>query len=195
MIVFSDFESGAIDLINWDNGILRVSLTMNQRGEVNHWFYFGVKESPQDMTIVFENGMLSRFAKGWHGYRPFISVDNIKWERCNSVFDIKGMTISIILHNLPENFFLAWFPPCVPQQFKEYSGLSDYINQVGNEKGMSVFITARQHPGETMGSFVIEGLYDFIKSADAGVLLSKYNFIIVPFVNIDGVIKGMHRTS
>lgn len=197
MNVFSDFESGAINFGNWDdeNNILRVSLKKNQKGEVNHWFYFGVKDAPKKMAIVFENGMHSRFSKGWYGYKPFISADDRIWERCDMAFNVQGCSISIELNNLPQDFYFAWYPPYVPRSFNENTDFFDYLNQIGNQKGKSVLITARHHPGESMSSFFLEGLCGFLKSADSSSLLSKYNFIVVPFVNIDGVKEGMHRTS
>jgi len=197
MNVFSDFESGAINFGNWDskNKILRVSLTKNLKGEVNHWFYFGVKGAPKRMTIFFDNGMQSRFSKGWYNYKPFTSVDNRIWERCDTAFNVQGGSISIDLNDLPQDFYFAWYPPYVPKLFNEHTGFSDYINQIGNKKGKSILITARHHPGESMGSFFLDGLCAFLKSSDSGNLLSKYNIIVVPFVNIAGVNDGMHRTS
>lgn len=196
MKVVSDFESGSICFNKCDGDKLRLLLTTNKKGEVNHWFYFGVIDSPKSLTIIIENGMLSRFAKGWYGYKPFISVDNIKWVRCNTAFGVLDKrSISIELDNLPSLFYLAWYPPCTPKTFMESTGFIDYINLIGNLHGDSILITARQHPGETMGSFLLEGLCDFFNSDNSRCLLSKYNVIIVPFVNIEGVCKGMHRTS
>ena len=61
----------------------------------------------------------------------------------------------------------------------------------------AVIIIARQHPGETVGSFVIQGCIDFLmgNSEEAKKLREIYLFKIVPMMNPDGVLVGNSRTS
>lgn len=60
-----------------------------------------------------------------------------------------------------------------------------------------VFISARVHPGETNGSWMMKGLIDFLVSnaPEARVLREKFIFKIVPMLNPDGVINGNYRCS
>ena len=51
----------------------------------------------------------------------------------------------------------------------------------------------RQHPGETAGSFVLESFMNEIIKREE--LLKKYEFLIIPMVNPDGVIYGNFRTN
>ena len=62
-----------------------------------------------------------------------------------------------------------------------------------NRKG--VLLTARAHPGETVGSWVMEGILDFLTqdSLEARFLRDKYVFRILPMLNPDGVINGNYR--
>ena len=55
----------------------------------------------------------------------------------------------------------------------------------------------RIHPGESNGSYVMEGFLNWItgSSAEAEELRGKYLFKIVPMVNPDGVIIGNYRTG
>ena len=55
----------------------------------------------------------------------------------------------------------------------------------------------RQHPGETCGSWMIQGLIDYLTSSspEAEALREICIFKIVPMVNPDGVIHGNYRTS
>lgn len=57
------------------------------------------------------------------------------------------------------------------------------------------FVIGRQHPGETVSSFVMEGLIDFLVSSapEAVALRRSHVFKIVPMVNPDGVIYGNFR--
>lgn len=195
-MAFSDFDCGAIIHNHYDSGVLHVSLKKTDANEINHWFYFGVRNSPSSLKIVFDNAMCSRFASGWERYRPFISFDNKIWKRCDEYFIVDdNNSIHIDLLDIPSVFYIAWYPPYSVQQFIEYVKHEDEIYQIGNTNGYSILITARQHPGETMSSFFIEGLIDYLHSEEAAVLLSQYNFIIIPFVNALGVSSGMHRTS
>ena len=57
----------------------------------------------------------------------------------------------------------------------------------------SVLITARMHPYESSGSFVLEGMVEGILNGEN--LPRQYNFHIVPMVNIDGVYNGLSRLT
>ncbi|XP_072291741.1 formin-binding protein 4 [Eucyclogobius newberryi] len=61
----------------------------------------------------------------------------------------------------------------------------------------AVVVTARVHPGETNGSWMMEGFLDFLlgNSADAQLLRDTFVFKIVPMLNPDGVIVGNYRCS
>ena len=64
-------------------------------------------------------------------------------------------------------------------------------------KREAVIITGRVHPGETVSSFIIEGILSFLvgDSEIANKLRSLYVFKIVPMLNPDGVVLGNYRCS
>lgn len=61
----------------------------------------------------------------------------------------------------------------------------------------AVVLSARVHPGETSGSWVMRGFLDFILSnaPDAQLLRELFIFKVVPMLNPDGVIVGNYRCS
>ncbi|XP_073202786.1 cytosolic carboxypeptidase 2 isoform X2 [Lepidochelys kempii] len=61
----------------------------------------------------------------------------------------------------------------------------------------AVVLSARVHPGETNGSWVMRGFLDFIlsDSPDAQLLRELFIFKVVPMLNPDGVIVGNYRCS
>ncbi|KAK0145742.1 Cytosolic carboxypeptidase 2 [Merluccius polli] len=61
----------------------------------------------------------------------------------------------------------------------------------------AVVVTARVHPGETNGSWMMEGLLDFLlgDSDDARLLRDTFVFKVVPMLNPDGVVVGNYRCS
>lgn len=58
-----------------------------------------------------------------------------------------------------------------------------------------IIIMARQHPGESQGSYVCEGAINFILSKKGDWLRKNYIFKIIPMVNPDGVIFGNYRSN
>ncbi|XP_053417735.1 cytosolic carboxypeptidase 2 isoform X3 [Nycticebus coucang] len=61
----------------------------------------------------------------------------------------------------------------------------------------AVVLSARVHPGESNGSWIMKGFLDFIlsKSPDAQLLRDIFVFKVVPMLNPDGVIVGNYRCS
>ena len=61
----------------------------------------------------------------------------------------------------------------------------------------SIIFTARVHPGETSGSYVIESVINNLlnNSEQSNNLLDKYIFKIIPMLNPDGVIHGHYRNN
>ena len=75
-------------------------------------------------------------------------------------------------------------------------------NEINNKSQIlderkAIVIIGRQHPGETVGSYVIKGIIDFLMSDsdEAKKLREIYIFKIVPMMNPDGVLVGNSRTS
>ncbi|XP_059242793.1 cytosolic carboxypeptidase 2 isoform X3 [Mustela nigripes] len=61
----------------------------------------------------------------------------------------------------------------------------------------AVVLSARVHPGESNGSWIMKGFLDFIlsNSPDAQLLRDIFIFKVVPMLNPDGVIVGNYRCS
>lgn len=65
-------------------------------------------------------------------------------------------------------------------------------------KRKGVVITARVHPGESVGSWMMKGVLDFLtdpNNLEAELLRQNFVFKIVPMLNPDGVINGNYRCS
>ena len=111
----------------------------------------------------------------------------------NSMYDIyKNGPMSIIMPKAKNYLSLK----------KNITGNNNNTKQSMNDSKIiddrqAVIIIARQHPGETVGSFVIQGCIDFLmgNSEEAKKLREIYLFKIVPMMNPDGVLVGNSRTS
>ena len=58
-----------------------------------------------------------------------------------------------------------------------------------------VIVTARVHPGETPGSWMMEGFIKWLCSPHAHQLRNRLIFKVIPMTNPDGVIVGNYRSS
>jgi hypothetical protein len=91
-------------------------------------------------------------------------------------------------------------PPCVeiPQPAISSTGpAEDRFNIKVFQEKVHVLLTARVHPGETSGSWMVQGMIEFLLSDDpiAKDLREWCVFKIIPMLNPDGVVNGNNRTS
>lgn len=66
-------------------------------------------------------------------------------------------------------------------------------DEIRKRKG--VVLTARVHPGETVGSWMMKGAIEFLtgQTKESDLLRKTYVFKIIPMLNPDGVIYGNYR--
>ena len=71
------------------------------------------------------------------------------------------------------------------------------IYQGGDQGGSRTGGFARQHPGETVSSWILKGAYEYLMAfnKEANYLRDNYIIKIIPMINVDGVICGNSRTS
>ena len=65
-------------------------------------------------------------------------------------------------------------------------------------KRKGVVLSARVHPGESVGSWMMKGAIDFLTdetSEEAEILRQNFVFKVIPMLNPDGVINGNYRCS
>ena len=71
-------------------------------------------------------------------------------------------------------------------------------NPENMHKRKGVILTARVHPGESVGSWMMKGALDFLvdpNSIEAEYLRQNFVFKVLPMLNPDGVINGNYRCS
>lgn len=213
------FDSGNIEVIDAENPQnVRLRIRNDSNGEFLQWFHFrvqGVRNVP--LRLVLENAGDCSYAKGWPGYRCAASYDRKHWFRINgtSYDDSKGfLTIPVTPER--DTLWLAYFEPyslerhldfigqCVNSPFVTLDRLGTSIQgreldlvRVGTG-GKKVWIQARQHPGEAMAEWFMEGLIErLIDPADpvARELRGLATFYLVPNINPDGSTLGNLRSN
>lgn len=86
------------------------------------------------------------------------------------------------------------------QRIERQERLAENIGRRSNDehrKKQGLVFTARVHPGETPGSFLMKGLLDFLlgDSREAKLIRKHYVCKLVPMLNPDGVRYGNYRCS
>ena len=75
------------------------------------------------------------------------------------------------------------------------TNFNDSFDDLASRK--AIIFTGRVHPGESNGSYVVQGVIEFLLSNDPAAknLRQNYIFKIVPMLNPDGVIRGNFRMN
>ena len=216
--ISSTFDSGAIDVVATaeDSAELRIRHDLKSdgsRGEFLQWFHFRVSGAERSGAILqVTNAGESTYPGGWQDYRAMASVDRNRWLRMPTRFDGKVLTIE--LPPAPATY-VAYFEPfswdrhlalladCVARGARQRrlgSSLQgrDLDELMIGQGVQPVWIIARQHPGETMAEWFVEGLMQrLLDPADAVAreLRQMATFHIVPNMNPDGSVLGNLRTN
>ncbi|WP_409526369.1 M14 family metallopeptidase [Nitrincola sp. MINF-07-Sa-05] len=219
MKISSQFDSGNIEVISaQDPSDIRLAIRKDNQSDFFQWFHFRLHTTagvPHRLRIM--NASESAYADGWHDYRAVASYDRESWFRVDTEYDGKELSIDLI----PEHntLYLAYFAPYSferHQDLLQQSQLSPLCEMVdlgetldGRDLSMLVigdsapekkvvWIIARQHPGETMAEWFIEGMLDRLLDEDDAVarkLLQECVFHVVPNMNPDGSVRGHLRTN
>jgi len=81
---------------------------------------------------------------------------------------------------------------------KKKSNNKDPKEEKKADKKPGVIISARVHPGETVGSHMMKGVLLFLtdfNNPEAQLLRENFVFKVIPMLNPDGVINGNYRCS
>ncbi len=214
--ISKDFDGGNIEVIDSsDCDNIRLNIEPDNKSDFYQWFYFrvdGVKDTP--LTLHLENAGGAAFTKGWEDYSACASYDNETWFRVKTVYE--DGTLSILHTPSHDAVYYAYFAPYPMARHHdlievyanmdgvEHSVLGqtldgqdlDLLHVPGGEK--VIWVDARQHPGETMAQWWMEGFLERLTDsddADAAALRSKASFYIVPNMNPDGGVRGNLRTN
>ena len=213
------FDAGAIDVLRADDpSAIDLNIRKDSAADIVQWFYFrvqGAKATP--LTMNFLNAGQAAYPDGWKDYQAAASYDRETWFRVPTSYDGKTMTIE----HTPEydSVYYAYFEPYSWERhlaLLDNAQLNDYVRMedlgstldghdmnllvIGEpEEGKpKVWVIARQHPGETMAEWFVEGMLDAlldVANPFGRQLLQEAVFYVVPNMNPDGSVRGNLRTN
>ncbi|WP_198780066.1 M14 family metallopeptidase [Shewanella putrefaciens] len=219
MRISANFDGGNIQVVNLDNkDDIQLAIRPDAGGEFYQWFNFRFEgEVGNQYTLNIINAGTASYPKGWQDYQAVASYDRQHWFRVPTQY--QDGTLSIQLELECDAIQIAYFAPYSyerhldllssaqlhPDVTLEHLGLTldgrdITLMKVGNGDAAkrNIWITARQHPGETMAEWLVEGLVNRLLDNDcptAKALLDKANFYIVANMNPDGSVRGHLRTN
>lgn len=213
------FDSGNIQVLSIDGAAARLAIRKDAHSDFYQWFHFRVGGAQgRDLTLKITGLAGSAYPDGWPGYRAAVSEDRDFWGRADSSYDAgeDGGTLTIRYRPLGN---LAWFAYFAPYSMERHHDLvaamadADGVDyrvlgyslegqaidclELG-EGDKQVWLYARQHPGESMAEWWMEGALECLTDpADpiARKLRQLCRFHIVPNANPDGSCRGHLRTN
>jgi murein tripeptide amidase MpaA len=217
--ISSNFDGGNIQVICAENETdIQLSIQKDNQSDFFQWFYFKLDStSLVAHKLIITDLKNSAYPDGWQNYQAVASYDRQEWFRVDTQFDGDNL----IIEHTPEqeHIYFAYFAPFSYERHLDLlawaQGSSDckqvFLGNTLDERDMSmlqvgqpakgkqsIWITARQHPGETMAQWLVEGLLERLLDENDGLarlLLDKAVFYVVPNMNPDGAARGHLRTN
>lgn len=224
LTISSVFDSGAIEVLSVaDLQDIQLKIRADNAAEFAQWFHFCLHgAADQAVTLRFMNAGQCAYPKGWEDYQVVASHDRQNWFRVDTQFDGAVMTVRTTPPS--QAMYFAYFEPYSYEQHLDLLGsasASAYVQleRLGSSldgRDMSVlhitddasitplaekkqvWLIARQHPGETMAEWFVEGFLERLLDVDDSVsraLLERCVFHVVPNMNPDGAARGNLRTN
>lgn len=218
MQINSNFDGGNIiaHLVDKADDI-QLKIKSDAGDEFFQWFYFRLTGGGgKDCRLNIINAGEASYIKGWDGYRAVASYDRKTWFRVDTSY--KNGVLSIAHRPEHNSVYYAYFAPYSMERHADLIASSQMrgaelialgqtldgqdmdLLKIGTEGAdkKACWVIGRQHPGETMAQWWMEGFLARLSDPDDAVaraLLDRAVFYVVPNMNPDGSRRGHLRTN
>jgi len=213
--ISADFDSGNITVLHQQGTHFDLEIRKDHLSDFYQWFHFrltGARGAAVTLRIVNAGG--SAYPGGWSNYGVCVSSDRQVWRRVPTHFADGVLTIA--LRPDADSLWLAYFAPYAMERHHDLVGRIAAAPGVTHanlgptldgqdldllslgEGRRQVWFYARQHPGESMAEWWMEGVLDRLIDVHDPVarsLRARATFHIVPNMNPDGSRRGHLRTN
>ncbi|WP_034160864.1 M14 family metallopeptidase [Sphingomonas sp. ERG5] len=209
------FDGGNIRVIAIEGDRIDLEIVKDHQSDFYQWFYFRVAGA-KGRTLSFRilNTGDSAYPGGWPDYKVRVSTDRETWRQSPTRY-----AGSVLEFDWAGETDLVWFAYFAPYTMERHDAL---IARMALKPGMThrqlgttidgraidcltigrgpkqAWLYARQHPGESMAEWWMEGALERLTDTTDPVtadLLSRATFHIVPNMNPDGTFRGHLRTN
>ena len=213
------FDSGNIEVLEVSSTKARLAIRKDHQSEFRQWFHFRVANAQgRELQLVITGLGESAYPGGWPDYDAVVSEDREFWGRASSSYDKDADGGALTIRYTPTGD-LCWFAYFAPYSMERHH---DLVAEAAASEGVShrhlgttldgqpldclelgdgdkqVWLYARQHPGESMAEWWMEGALEVLTDPTDPVamgLRKKCRFHIVPNCNPDGSKRGHLRTN
>ncbi len=217
IVIDAAFDSGNIEVVAIDGASARLRIPRDYQSEFAQWFHYRVSGAAgRELVLTFENLKDTAYPQGWPGYRACVSEDRSFWGRAETTYDQASDTMTVRYTPTSD---VAWFAYFAPYSLERHH---DLVAEAANSEGVNyrrlgetldgrsidclemgegeteVWLYARQHPGESMAEWWMEGALELLTDpADTvgRILRQKCRLHVVPNCNPDGSFRGHLRTN
>jgi murein tripeptide amidase MpaA len=213
--ISSGFDSGNIIVNGRKGASFDLAIARDHQSDFYQWFHFRLSGAKGiAVTLRITNAGGSAYPDGWRDYRACASHDRQDWYRVPTSYS--NGTLSIAFTPEADSVWIAYFAPysierhhdlvariaAAPGVIQERLGLTldgqdlDLLS-IG-EGPKQIWFYARQHPGESMAEWWMEGMLDRLVDPHDPVavdLRRRATFHVVPNMNPDGSRRGHLRTN
>jgi murein tripeptide amidase MpaA len=211
--ISSAFDSGNIEVRDaTDPGDVQLAVRPDNASDFLQWFHFravGTRERPWGFRIV--NAGATTYPPGWGGYQVVASTDRRTWFRLPTTYE--GGELRWTHRPSTDVCWYAYFAPYTLERHAELLARCARhaqvdrlgatldgrdLDRVITGSGRPIWIIARQHPGEAMAEWWMEGFLGRLldpEDALARHLRRRAAFHVVPNMNPDGSFRGNLRTN
>lgn len=217
--ISSAFDSGNIEVLSTDEQSATLAIRKDEGSDFFQWFHFrvaGAKGREMTLRITGLNG--SAYPMGWPNYRACVSEDRVYWGRTDTTWDDQADGGTLTIRYTPSSD-IAWFAYFAPYSLERHNDLVsrsaaqpgvDYrclglsldgrtIDAIEMGAGpLQIWLYARQHPGESMAEWWMEGALALLCDPASSVgreLRRLCRLHVVPNCNPDGSVRGHLRTN
>ncbi len=220
MHISQNFDGGNIEIVSAESASdIRLNIRHDKDSEFYQWFYFRLSGARGvACTLKILNAAGAAYPKGFEDYRVAYSYDRQHWHRWPTALIDGELTIKITPEQ--DSLYFAYFTPYSMERHADLIARSlqsprcslEVLGQSldgqdidlltisggGSEPTKQCWLIARQHPGETMAQWWMEGALEWLLDAEneqSRALLERCTFYIVPNMNPDGSRRGHLRTN
>jgi murein tripeptide amidase MpaA len=215
IVISSAFDAGNIRVVKQQGNVVYLEIVKDHMSDFYQWFYFRVAGGAgREITLRITNCANSAYPHGWPGYKGCLSLDREEWVRITDTSFADG----VLTMKLTPPQDIVWIAYFAPYSMERHHDLVTTIAQPGvaytslgksldgqdmdcltiGEGPLNVWLYARQHPGESMAEWWMEGALDKLTDEDdpvTRVLRRECTFHVVPNMNPDGSRRGHLRTN
>ena len=214
--ISSAFDAGNILMTGQVGDTISLEIVNDHMSDFYQWFYFRVAGAGgREVTLNITNCAGAAYPGGWPDYKACLSIDREDWARIDGTSYADGV---LTMRFTPETdcVWIAYFAPYSMERHHDLISTVAALPGVGYESlgksldgqdidcltigegDLNVWLYARQHPGESMAEWWMEGALEKLTDPDdpiARVLRDSCSFNIVPNMNPDGSRRGHLRTN